>query len=88
MHFFKLSRHRTVYQRLQIGYFGHICQIWGSKDQANVHITYMFLGKLQTDFPDLDISAGSNRTQTMQALIESSMPAELKKCNGTCKKFA
>ena len=25
---------------------------------------------------------------TLQALIESSMPAELKKCNGTRKKFA
>ena len=32
--------------------------------------TYLFLGKLQADYPDLDISAGSNRTQTIQALIQ------------------
>ena len=29
-----------------------------------------FLGQLQSDFPHLDISAGHNRTQSTQALIQ------------------
>ena len=37
--FFELSRHRTIYLRVHLGHFGHICQIGGHRTHPNTQPT-------------------------------------------------
>ena len=44
--FFELSRHRTIYLRVHLGHFGHICQIGGHRTHPNIYINLLYIDTL------------------------------------------
>ena len=81
---FEPTRHRTIYRSLSVGYFVHICKMWGRKDRPTYHIipcrTHAQPRRAKekrTEFPGAVDVMPSSRAKTIFCFISSQPPSRV-----------